>query len=228
LFYHEHNRDEAIRELGRAIELNPAYSTAYHWIALMLSAMGRHEEAVRNIKKAIELEPRSAIIQTAAGLVYFYARKYDDALGVADKVLENNEGFVPAYKTKRIVFEATGNFSAALTAYQNERIYSENTDEDDAGWMMIAAQVQAVGGNRDEAVSNLKRATESAFVKSNLKSFAYEIALAYALLGDANATIEWLKKAKEVNSYGFNFAQVDARFDKVRENSQFNELFKNQ
>jgi TolB-like protein/Tfp pilus assembly protein PilF/tRNA A-37 threonylcarbamoyl transferase component Bud32 len=228
LFYHEHKRDEAVRELGRAIELNPAYSTAYHWIALMLSAMGRHDEAIRNIKKAIELEPRSAIIQTAAGLVYFYARKYDDALGVADKVLENNEGFVPAYKTKRIVFEANGNFSAALTAYQNERIYSENTDEDDAGWMMIAAQVQAVGGNRDEAVSNLRRATESAFVKSNLKSFAYEIALAYALLGDANATIEWLKKAKEVNSYGFNFAQVDARFDKVRENSQFNELFKNQ
>ncbi len=228
LFYHEHKRDEAIQELGRAIELNPAYSTAYHWLALMLSAMGRHDEGIRNIKKAIELEPKSAIIQTAAGLVYFYARKYDDALATADKVLENNEGFVPAYKTKRVVFEATGNFSAALTAYQNERIYSENTDENDEGWMMIAAQVQAVGGNRDEALTNLKRTTENAFVKNNPTGFAYEIALAYALLGETAPAIEWLKKAKDVNSYGFNFVRVDPRFDKIRNDSRFVELVGNQ
>ncbi|HEY0459907.1 MAG TPA: tetratricopeptide repeat protein [Pyrinomonadaceae bacterium] len=226
LFYHEHKHHEAVQELAHAIELNPSYSTAYHWLALMSSAMGRHEEAVRNIQKAIEMEPKSAIIQTAAGLVYFYARKFDEALATADKVLENNEGFVPAYKTKRVVFEATGNYSAALTAYQNERIYSENTDEDDAGWMMIAAQVQAVGGNRDEALANLKRTTENSFVKSNPKSFAYEISLAFALLGDANSTVEWLKKAKEVNSYGFNFAPVDPRFDKVRSDPRFNEIFK--
>ncbi len=227
LFYHEHKLDEAVKELGRAIELNPAYSTAYHWLALMLSAIGRHDEAIRSIKKAIELEPKSAIIQTAAGLVYFYARKYDDALATADKVLENNEGFVPAYKTKRVVFEATGNFSAALTAYQNERIYSENTDENDEGWLMIAAQVQAVGGNRDEALSSLKRTTENAFVKNNPAGFAYEIALAFALLGETDSAIEWLKKAKEVNSYGFNFAQTDPRFDKIRADSRFSELVRN-
>ncbi|HVE55311.1 MAG TPA: protein kinase [Pyrinomonadaceae bacterium] len=224
LFYHEHKRDEAVQQLGHAIELNPAYSTAYHWLALMLSAMGRHDEAIRNIKKAIELEPKSAIIQTAAGLVYFYARKYDDALATADKVLENNEGFVPAYKTKRVVFEALGNYSAALTAYQNERIYSENTDENDEGWLMIAAQVQAAGGNRDEALTSLKRATENAFVKNNPQAFAYEIALAFALLGETDQTVDWLKKAKEVNSYGFNFAQTDPRFDKVRTDSRFTEL----
>jgi len=227
LFYHEHKRDEAVQELGRAIELNPAYSTAYHWLALMLSAMGRNDEAIRNIKKAIELEPKSAIIQTAAGLVYFYARKYDDALATADKVLENNEGFVPAYKTKRVVFEAAGNYSAALTAYQNERIYSENTDENDEGWLMIAAQVQAVGGNRDEALSNLKRSTENAFVKNNPQAFAYEIALAFALSGETDQAIEWLKKSKEVNSYGFNFAQADPRFDKIRTDSRFTELVGN-
>lgn len=138
--------------------------------------------------------------------------------------MENNEGFVPAYKTKRVVYEASGNYSAALFAYQNERIYSENTDEDDAGWMMIAAQVQAVGGNRDEALASLKRATENSFVKNNPKAFAYEIALAFALLGENDSAIDWLKKSKDVNSYGFNFVQVDPRFDKIRADSRFEEL----
>jgi TolB-like protein/Tfp pilus assembly protein PilF/tRNA A-37 threonylcarbamoyl transferase component Bud32 len=226
LFYYEHRRDEAVRELGRAIELNPSYSTAYHWLALALSAMGKHEEAIRDVKAAIELEPRSAIIQTAAGLVYFYARKYDDALATAEKVLENNEGFVPAYKTKRVVYEASGNYSAALSAYQNERIYSENTDENDEGWMMIAAQVQAVGGSRDEALASLKRTTENSFVKNNPNAFAYEIALAYALLGENDPAIEWLKKSKEVNSYGFNFATVDPRFDKIKDDPRFREIIR--
>ncbi len=226
LFYHEHRREEAVKELGRAIELNPSYSTAYHWLALALSAMGKHEEAIRNIKAATELEPRSAIIQTAAGLVYFYARKYEDALATAEKVLENNEGFVPAYKTKRVVYEASGNYSAALSAYENERIYSENTDQDDAGWMMIAAQVQAVGGSRDEALASLKRTSENSFVKNNPKAFAYEIALAFALLGENDQAILWLKKSKDVNSYGFNFAPVDPRFDKIKDDPHFREIVK--
>ena len=139
---------------------------------------------------ATELEPRSAIIQTAAGLVYFYARKYDDALATAEKVLENNEGFVPAYKTKRVVYEASGNYGAALAAYQNEQIYSENADKNDAGWMMITAQVQTVGGRRDKALANLKGSIEDSFVKNNPQAFAYEIALAYALLGENEQAID--------------------------------------
>jgi len=227
LFYHEHKNEEGIRELGRAIELNPNYPTAYHWLALMLSATGRHEEAIRNAQKAVELEPRSAIIQTSAGLVYFYARKYDEALEATDKVLESNEGFIPVYKTKRVVFEATGNYSAALSAYQNERIYSENTDENDEGWMMIAAQVQAVGGFHDEALANLKRAAENSFVKNNPGSFAFEIAAAYALAGETDAALEWLKKSKEVNGYGFSFAKVDPRLDKIRNDSRYTDLVGN-
>lgn len=224
LFYGDRESERAIAELGRAIELNPGYSTAYHWMALILSAVGRHDEAVRNITKAVELEPKSAIIQTAAGLVYFYARRYDEALQTADRVIGTNEGFVPAYKTKRVVFEATGNASAALSAYQNERLYSENTDEDDAGWLMIAAQVQAVAGSRDEAYASLKKTTESAFVRSNPSGFAYEIGLAYALLGDADNAVEWLSKTRDANGYGFNYINVDPRFDKIRDNEKFKSL----
>lgn len=97
---------------------------------------------------------------------------------------------MPAYKTKRMVFQVTRNFSAALTAYQNERIYSENTDENDESWLMIAAQVQASGGNRDEALSNLKRTTGNSFVRDNPAGFAYEVASAYALLGETERAVE--------------------------------------
>jgi tetratricopeptide (TPR) repeat protein len=191
---------------------------------MMLSAMGRHDEAIPAIEKAISLEPKSAIIQAAAGSVYFYARRFEDALLATDKVLEINEGFVPAYKIKRSVYEAQGNGSAAISAYQNERIYSESTDEDDEGWLMIAAQVSAVNGNRDEALAMLKRASTAAIVKSSPSAFAYEMALGYALANDSASALDWLEKAKTARAYGFNFAKVDPRLDSIRNDARFTAL----
>ena len=224
LFFYDRNRTEAEKQLNRAIELNPSYSTAYHWFALMLSAMGRHDEAVAKIKTSMELEPRSNIIRTAAGLVYFYGRNYVESLAESNKVLEADAGFIPAHKTVRVVNEARGNYQEALSAYQKERIFSGETNENNPNWLMITAQVQAIGGKRDEALNSLKLATESADVKNNPKGFAYEIAIAYALLGETNQTVEWLKKSEAAIGYGFNFAPVDPRFDKVRNNPHFIEL----
>ena len=224
LFFYDRNRTEAEKELNRAIELNPSYSTAYHWFALMLSAMGRGVEAAAKIKTAMELEPRSNIIRTAAGLVNFYSRNYVEALAESNKVLESDAGFIPAHKTVRVVNEARGNYQEAFSAYQKERTFSGVTDENDTSWLMITAQVQAIGGKRDEALNSLKLATESADVKNNPKGFAYEIAIAYALLGETNQTVEWLKKSEAAIGYGFNFAPVDSRFDKVRNDPRFIEL----
>lgn len=221
LFYDEGKRREAIAELERAVELNPTYSTAHHWRAMMLSAMGLHQDAIPAIEKAISLEPRSAIIHAAAGSVYFYARRYDEALKATDNVLGINEGFVPAYKIKRSVYEALGNGSAALSAYQNERIYSESIDEEDEGWLMIAAQVTAVNGNREEALTMLKRAASASIVKNSPSAFAYEMALGYTLAGDVSSALDWLEKAKTARAYGFNFAKVDPRLDTLRENPRF-------
>ena len=89
---------------------------------------------------------------------------------------------------------------------------------------MITAQIQAVGEKRDAALNRLKLATEAEIVKDNPKGFAYEIAIAYTLLGETNDAVKWLQKSESANSYGFNFTQVDPRFDKVRNNPQFIEL----
>ncbi len=59
LFYHW-NRAEAERELRKAIELNPNYSTAYLNYGLSLLTESRFDDALTQLRKAKQLEPTSA------------------------------------------------------------------------------------------------------------------------------------------------------------------------
>ena len=226
LFYGEQKRAEAEAEFHRALELNPSYSTVYHWSGLAYAAMGKSDEAIANINKAMELEPRSAIVHSAAGLVYFYARRYDEALTFTRKALEIDNGFVPAHKTMRVIYEAVGNYDETQNAYQKERLFAGNSDANEPGWLMITAQVQATGGKRDEALANLKKVSASNFIKNNPKAYAFEVAIAYALLGENNDAIFWLEKSAAVHSQGFNFAKVDSRLDKIKDDPRFREIVK--
>jgi len=51
----------------RAIELNPSYSLARHWYAVMLMERGRLEDGLRQIQRATDLDPMSAVIRGAHG-----------------------------------------------------------------------------------------------------------------------------------------------------------------
>ncbi len=216
LFNHEGNFIAAETNYRRAIELNPSYPRSFHWFALMLSATGKHEEAIEKIKTAQRLAPKSAIVHAAAALVYFYAQSYQEAINACQKSLELNPKFVPAYKNLRVIYSGLGDYENALEAYKNERLYSDDTNEANPNWAMIRAQVEAVGGKTDEALKSLNRATSEPSVKNYPVAYSYEIAAAYALLGEKERATEWLKVAEKSRANNFQFAAVDARFEKIR------------
>ena len=216
LFNHEGNLVAAETNYRRAIELNPSYPRSFHWFALMFPATGKHDEANEKIKTAQRLAPRSAIVHAAAGLVYFYAQNYREAINACHKSLELNPQFVPAYKNLRVIYSALGDYEKALDAYKNERLYSDDTDEANPNWLMIRAQVEAVGGKRDEALKSLSRAVSEPTVKNNPNAYSYEIAAAYALLDEKERANEWLKIAEKSRANNFNFAAVDSRFERIR------------
>ena len=51
----------------KAIELNPNYATAYHWLSDVLENLGRMDEALESAQKARALDPLSAVINFNVG-----------------------------------------------------------------------------------------------------------------------------------------------------------------
>jgi eukaryotic-like serine/threonine-protein kinase len=218
LFWHDRDRAEAERELRRAIELNPSYPTAHHWLALMLSAMGRLDEAKEQLRQAEQLDPRSAIIKTAAAMVWFYARQYDEALAWSRRALELDPGLVPAHKVQRWIYQTQGNYAGALAAYHQEKSFSGVADEE---WPVILAQVQASGDRTAEAQAALQRGLASAIVQQSPEFLTYEIALAYTALGQLD---EAFAKAEAARMHSFNFVTVDPRLERLRTDARYETL----
>ena len=61
---------------------------------------------------------------------------------------------------------------------------------------MIAAQVQAAGNRREEALKSIERSIAAPAVSQQPKAYAFEIAAVYALLGEVDKTLEWLEKSR--------------------------------
>jgi adenylate cyclase len=215
----ERKYEEAAREFRRAIELNPSYATTHHWFAISLAMTGKHQEALSEIQLAQKLDPQSAIIQTAKGMIHFYARQYREAIAACEKSVAFDPGMVPAYKAMRWIHQASNNYAGALAAYQKEKSFSGSLDA--PGWLVIEAQVEAIGDNKEKARAILEKGITSDFVKENPVTFAYEIALAYLALDEREKALEWLEKAEAVNNHSINFINVDPRLEKLRDTQRF-------
>jgi DNA-binding winged helix-turn-helix (wHTH) protein/Flp pilus assembly protein TadD len=87
LFYHawrfkeaEVHFREAIRLSKRPTEIGPSY-------AMLLAVTGRPEQALREIEPALAQEPTRVSWLNIRASALYYARKYDDALTAADRIL---------------------------------------------------------------------------------------------------------------------------------------------
>ncbi len=93
------------------IDLSPNYARAYHWYANSLTTLKRNNEALEYALKAAELDPLSPVIIDNVADVYFDLGQFDNALRIADRVIDLDPGFSPAYRTKAKVHNYRyGNF----------------------------------------------------------------------------------------------------------------------
>ena len=76
--------EEALREIGRAIDLDPLMPLFYGWSVGLHAAVGRSDEALKMFAKAVELDP-------TFGLPYFHAALAHMRLGNLDEALRTLE-----------------------------------------------------------------------------------------------------------------------------------------
>lgn len=69
----------AISSLRQAIELDPNYTTAHHWLAICHMALARHEDALEEARQALALDPLSAYINTNMGYFLYVAGENEEA-----------------------------------------------------------------------------------------------------------------------------------------------------
>jgi TolB-like protein/Tfp pilus assembly protein PilF len=211
--------DRSIAEFERAIQLNPNYAMAHHWLSWgPLTALGRFDRAIAEGKRAVELDPLSLINNAdLGGNVYFNARRYDEAIAQLRKTIEMDPRFYLAHYYLGQAFQLKGQLAEAIAEYQRA---VELDDDPEA--LAYLGQAYARAGQRDEAQKILAHLREEA--KSRYVS-GYSMALMFMGLGDKEQAIDALERAYREGAGNDLFTiRVDPMLDDLRGQPQFEAL----
>jgi TolB-like protein len=201
----------AEQEYLRAIELKPNYATAHHWHGLFLAAMGKNEEAMREIRLAQELDPLSFIIRANVGLVDYFARRYDEAIGQERKLLDSDTGFVPARQKLAFALEAKGEENEAIVEWLKVEREMGANEETLAAYKQACAS-SGIKGYWSLALENDRK--EVGREAASLSSY-------YARLGDREQAFTWLDRAYTQRDPWLVYAKVTPVYDNLRSDPRF-------
>ncbi len=207
-------------EFKKAFELDSNDATAHQWYAEQIGWIGgRQQEALAEANRAHQLDPLSPVISTAVGVNYIWARQYDEAIVICQKLTDENPTFAFAHL-------------CLVLAYRGKRMYPEIIKE----WKAYGK----LSGDRNE--SEFASAMEQGFRSTGWKgaltkgietrqaqrktgySSAYRIAELYADLGHKDAAFRWLNTAYQERDSLLMGLKTNVVLDPLRSDPRFAEL----
>ena len=179
----------AEKEHRRALELSPSHLLTRLWLAETLSRLERHDEALAESARAVSLDPVSALSHNNRSMLLLRARRYDEAINEARTALELDPSHVNALWWQGLAYAEKRDFPRALASLQKGFEMTKAP-------MFLASlgYAHARAGERDKAQDAIR---ELRALAGNRYVSAVNVATVYAGLGDADATFEWLEKARE-------------------------------
>ena len=203
----------------RALALNPNSAFALDGYAVLyLTPRSRHEESIATLLHAIKLDPHSLLIRQDFAAALMLARRYEEAIVEAKRVLAREPTASEAWGILGWASVGMGAHDAAVEAFQ-KRAELTGQSFPSLGALGVA---YARAGKRDEALKVL------ATMKERAKKETFDpIGFAWIYLGldDKDAALEWLQRTYEERpNIQLAFIKVGGLYDPLRSDPRFIEL----
>jgi Tfp pilus assembly protein PilF len=175
-------------EFRRALERNPNYATAHEWYAFWFVSQGKVDDGLEQLTFAQKADPLSLIIMADTAEILGYARRFDASKAAAERALELDPNFTPAYMCLADTLIATKDYPAALSALQ--KVLALNVQNT---WALTRLGVTyALAGEKVKSKAILRNLLNDANIRDDV---AIEVAQIYSVLGEKDQAFAWLEKA---------------------------------
>jgi adenylate cyclase len=206
--YYEWKWEEAFSSLQKAIDLNPAAVESYEMLSLYYVVMGQKDKAVQVMEEAELIDPLSPLMILALGNSYVFARRYDDAIEQAEKILETNPEMRPALEMKAWSIGMKGNWEAALAIFEEVHRLTKHPLKGLTGLAFANGKL----GRRDEVMACIAKMEQRGREDSNAVVDA-DLAGAWFSIGDLEKTFYYINRCidKRIGpiSYIFEYAPYE-------------------
>lgn len=204
----------AEKDLTTAVQLEPNNDTAQSGHALLCAHSGRFEQALKEIETAQTIAPGTARHERDRGRILYYARRYDEAIAQLSRSLELKRDLGGIWLSR--AHEMKGNYAAAFEAFmktQNDpqRIEPYRSAYEAGGWQGVQRkflEFSILAKQKGQGVNN------------------YQIAIAFAQLGEKEQAFAYLNKVVEERSWQISPLYVDPQVDPLRGDPRFDELLR--
>lgn len=102
------DKEGALREFSKAIELKPNYGDAYHNLANTYRELGQIDKALENYQNAIKFNPNLWQSHQNIAAIYFADMEYDKALGNIQKAIQISPKNINLYNNLGIIYLSMG------------------------------------------------------------------------------------------------------------------------
>jgi hypothetical protein len=210
----------AEREFKRAIELNAGLPRAHHWYATFLIETGRIQEGLLEIERARQLDPSSTPILADKGCILAAAGKTEEARTLLTQLAASQPEFVPPHRyLAEDIYFREGNYagylteSATVARLRHDAKAQKNIDLEKAAY--------ATGGRRGLLEQRLTANRESF---DHGTGSAFDVADAYAALGQDNDALKYLEIACQRHDLRLTTLITNGEFQHLHQNQEFREV----
>ena len=182
--------EQAVRAYRRALALDPTLDEAHHQLALVYLHVGLLDEAWAQIDTALDINDANALARFRYGVIDLYRGQYDRAEKIFSSTSVERNPSLWGFQMATVLFQL-GRDREAMEMVDK---YLRETPNDVGGVVnSVRAMLLAKAGRRAEAEASIARAIELGSTFGHFHHAAYNIASAYALLGDRAKAVQWLQ-----------------------------------
>jgi Tfp pilus assembly protein PilF len=209
---------EAGRDLQRAVELNPSIAEAHRMYSWYLFAVGQREDALASMRRAQEVDPVNPWYYPDRGWQYWAMGQYDNAIAEARKSLD----LVPDYGFGLVIlgmaYAGKEMYAEAIAAHERLAAIAPDTR---CGLAITYAQA----GREDDARRILTECLAQEPPPTG-GSAGWDVAEAYAALGDTEEALEWLEAAYRERLSLMPWTKDNPLFAPLRSDPRFQDLLR--
>ncbi len=209
---------------ARALELDPDLAEAHSARGYYLSQASDYQEAEKQFQRALQLNPNSYDACHHYGRVCIVNNKNKLASELFERAIEIDPSDIFSAALLHQIYERLGEKqkAKAATGEALRKLHKHLLlNPDDLRALQLAATQSAKAGNKDDAHEYLDKTLQLAPSETGV---LYNGACTYALIGDADRSLDLLGKALSKGQHLYDWAATDSDLDSLRNDPRFQEL----
>jgi len=210
---YEKDLGQAERWANKGIKMQPNNSDVIDGASEVAFLLGKSEKAIELSKKAIRLDPVDGNNYYFMSNTYYFAEEYEKAIENIEEAIRLNPGSDVVYATYAMALYQLKRYDEALEIIEKEPLEGFR--------LHIKAIIYHIQGRNEESEALIQQ-----LITKYQKSYAYQIALTYAAIGDKEKMYNWLDSAYDYHDLGLAELTVEPSFEPYKEEKRWKEFVK--